>query len=65
MQIKFGPIWGNALTLSHFEKKARRNTDLAASVNHVSRPFGAIDLASPTASHDASNCVLSLIFEVA
>jgi hypothetical protein len=39
MRIKFGRMWGNALTSSHFEKKARRTTDLARSVNHVSRPI--------------------------
>ncbi|OPY93890.1 hypothetical protein A5906_16360 [Bradyrhizobium sacchari] len=36
MRIKFGRMWGNSLTLSHSEKKARRTTDLVASVNHNS-----------------------------
>src|SRR5690242_7140884 len=46
MRIKFGRMWGNSLMSSHFEKKARRTTDLGEVVNHNSRLGRHVDLAS-------------------
>jgi hypothetical protein len=61
MRIKFGRIWGNSLTLSHFEKKARKITDLAAIVNDASGPDRHHHLASPARAHDALNHALFVI----
>lgn len=62
MQIKFGRMWGNSLTLSRFEKKARRTTDLVASVNYNSRPDRRDEMASSAAPLNASNQVLFVVF---
>ena len=65
MRIKFGRMWGNALTLSHFEKKARKTTDLGASVNHVSRPGlrGLFDVCGRI--HDALDNVIFVVLKLA
>ncbi|SDI00845.1 hypothetical protein SAMN05216338_101637 [Bradyrhizobium sp. Rc2d] len=65
MRIKFRQMWGNSLMLSHFEKKARRTTDLGEIVNYNSRPERCGQRPSSAAFLNASNQVNFVVFNTA
>ena len=64
MRIKFGQLLGNSLTLCHFEKKARRTTDLGETVNHNSRPVQREQQAFSARVHAALNRGLFVIIKL-
>jgi len=62
MRIKFGQFRGNSLTLYHFEKKARRTTDLVALVNYNSRPIQRAGRAPSGNLSKRTNQVIFVVF---
>jgi hypothetical protein len=63
MRIKFGQMWGKSFASSHFEKNARRNTDLLGPVNYNSRQDRRSELAPPVTSPRPSNQVVFVAFD--
>ena len=63
MRIKFGQMWGNSLGSSHFEKKARKITDLVGSVNYNSRQDRHSEQAPPATSPGPPNQVVFVAFD--